>query len=200
MNNKWLNHITLENDLVQLIPMQLEHIKGLTDATQDGDLWELWFTSAPHPSKVETYVKKALKEYEEDRSLPFVVYHKKDKKIIGTTRFMNAVSNYKRLEIGTTWYAKSYHRTGVNTACKYLLLGYAFEQLNCIAVEFRTHWHNLASRKAIARLGAKQDGVLRNHSIDAAGCVRDTVVFSILDSEWKAVKQSLTYRMQKKYD
>ena len=114
-----------------------------------------------------------------------------------TNLIINIDSKNRRLEIGYTWYAKRFQRTGVNTECKKLLLSYAFETLNVIAVEFRTHWHNQASRNAIARLGAKQDGVLRNHQIMADGCVRDTVVFSIIDGEWPMVKRSLEFKLEK---
>ena len=200
MNNaKWLTEITLEGNLVRLEPLTIKHQDQLTEAVKDGKLWELWYTSAPTPEMVESYIKKAIDEYENDLSLPFVVIHKGDNTVIGTTRYMNAVSQHKRLEIGTTWYSKSYQRTGVNSECKYLLVQYAFEHLSCIAVELRTHWHNIQSRNAIARLGAKQDGVLRNHSIDSTGCLRDTVVFSILNSEWNTVKKSLTYRINAPY-
>src|SRR5690606_26803768 len=151
------------------------------------------------PENVEAYIQKAVQEYDSDNSLPFVIIDKKSNKVIGTTRYMNAVEAHKRLEIGTTWYSKSYQRTGANTECKYLLLKYAFEQLNCIAVEFRTNWHNIQSRNAILGLGAKQDGVLRNHLIDETGCLRDTVVFSILNTEWKMVKKSLEFKMKRTY-
>ena len=197
--NKWLNNITLGGKLVKLVPLTLEHASGLALAVQDGNLWELWYTSTPEVENVSTYIKKAMQEYENDTSLPFAVLEKTSGKVIGTTRYMNANPAHKRLEIGTTWYAKSYQRTGVNTACKYLLLKYAFEQLNCIAVEFRTHGHNIQSRNAIARLGAKQDGILRNHRVDDAGCLADTVVFSILNSEWGVVKRALEFKMNKKY-
>ena len=118
-------------------------------------------------------------------------------KIIGSTRYCNADMLNKRVEIGYTWYAKSFQRTGINTECKYLLLRHAFEALESIAVEFRTHWHNQASRAAIARLGAKQDGILRNHQKNTQGGYRDTVVFSIIDQEWPGVKKGLEYKMNK---
>ncbi len=199
MATKWLNEIHFLGKLVKLEPMSLHHADGLALAVQDGKLWELWYTSAPKPDQVKSYIRTALAEFENDRSLPFVIKNALDDKVIGTTRFMNADAVNKRVEIGTTWYAKSVQRTGVNTECKYLLLQYAFEQLDCIAVEFRTHWHNFPSRNAIARLGAKQDGVLRNHQVDQWGCLRDTVVFSILNSEWSTVKQSLSFKMGMKY-
>ena len=196
---KWLNKIELSGKSVKLDPLTLAHVEGLTEAVKDGELWHLWYTSTPEPTAVNSYIETAINEFEKDKSLPFAVVRIEDNKVIGTTRFMNADSKNKRLEIGTTWYSKSVQRTGVNTECKYLLLQYAFEKLECIAVEFRTHWHNTQSRNAIERLGAKQDGVLRNHQLDKFGCLRDTVVFSILNSEWKTVKMSLEFIMNKKY-
>lgn len=196
---KWLNKVELKNKQVKLEPLKLAHVDGLTEAVKDGELWKLWYTSAPEPQKVEQYIIKALEEFDNGNSLPFVIIKIDNNQIIGTTRFMQLDSISKRLEIGTTWYAKSYQRTGINTQCKFMLLEYAFETLNCIAVEFRTHWHNMESRKAIERLGAKQDGVLRNHTIDRTGNLRDTVVFSILNSEWKTVKQSLEFKINKEY-
>jgi RimJ/RimL family protein N-acetyltransferase len=196
---KWLNEIEVHGNLVHIKTLSLEHIEDLTEAVKDGELWNLWYTSAPKPENVKSYVETALTEFQNDKSLPFVIIRKIDNKIIGTTRFMNADSKNKRLEIGTTWYSKSTQRTGINTECKYLLLEYAFEKLECIAVEFRTHIHNNQSRNSIARLGARQDGILRNHSVDRTGCLRDTVVFSILNSEWNTVKNALGFKMNKKY-
>lgn len=195
--NKWLNPIVLENSTVRLEPLTLTHCDDLMEATKDGRLWELWYTSVPEPEAVEEYIFQALKEYAEDRSLPFAVIDPKTGKAIGSTRYMNAESQNNRLEIGTTWYAQSHQRTGINTASKLLLLQHAFETLECIAVEFRTHWHNLPSRNAIARLGAKQDGILRQHQWDRKGNLRDTVVFSILDHEWKAVKTDLEFKLNR---
>ena len=192
---KWLNPITLEGNRVILRPIQKEDQEALRAAAADGELWKLWYTSAPSPENVETYINRALEELASDRSLPFVVIDKSTDRIVGSTRYMNASSDHRRLEIGTTWYAKSSQRTGINTECKLLLLEYAFEQLKCIAVEFRTHWHNHASRQAIAKLGAKQDGVLRNHMIDGSGNLRDTVVFSIIENEWPVVKHSLQFKL-----
>ena len=180
---KWLNKVELTRANVKLEPLTFSHIEGLTHAVKDGELWKLWYTSAPEPEKVPAYIKKAMEEFENDKSLPFAIINTDLNQLVGTTRFMNADSVNRRVEIGTTWYAKSSQRTGINTICKYVLLEYAFEHLNCIAVEFRTHWHNTQSRTAIARLGAKQDGVLRNHIFDKTGNLRDTVVFSIINSE-----------------
>ena len=197
--SKWLNKVELGNEHIKLVPLSMLHLEGLTQAVKDGSLWTLWYTSTPEPENVKSYIQTALDDFEHDRSLAFVVIKTDTNQIVGTTRFMNADPINKRLEIGTTWYAKSVQRTGVNTQCKFLLLAYAFETLNCIAVEFRTHWHNTQSRNSIEKLGAKQDGVLRNHSFDKSGNLRDTVVFSIINSEWNTVKQSLTFRINKKY-
>lgn len=192
----WLNRIELEGESVRLIPLEKSHRNELISAACDGELWKLWFTSVPSERTIDKYIDTALDDQEAGRSLPFVVINKTTDQIIGSTRFCNSFPAHKRLEIGYTWYAKSFQRTGVNTECKYLLLNHAFGVLNCIAVEIRTHWHNLASRQAIARLGAKQDGILRNHQIDADGLLRDTVVFSIISEEWPVVKKSLQFKMQ----
>lgn len=195
---KWLSPTNLEGNLVKLIPLSLSHKNALLEAASDGELWNLWFTSVPSQEKIDEYLNYAFSEQEENRALPFAIIDKKTDKIIGSTRFCNVVESNRRVEIGYTWYSKSYQRTGINTECKYLLLQYAFENLKCIAVEFRTNWYNQASRKAILRLGAKQDGVLRNHQIDANGMLRDTVVFSIIESEWQAVKKLLEFEMSRK--
>ncbi|WP_235425606.1 GNAT family N-acetyltransferase [Cellvibrio mixtus] len=146
---------------------------------------------------IDAYLNKAFNDQEAGVALLFAVVDNRTQKIIGTTRYCNADNLNHRVEIGYTWYAKSFQRTGVNTECKYLLLSHAFETLNSIAVEFRTHWHNHASRTAIARLGAKQDGILRNHQKNAEGVYRDTVVFSIIDQEWPTVKKNIEYKMDR---
>jgi RimJ/RimL family protein N-acetyltransferase len=193
--SNWLKDIELESKLVKLIPLKIEHKDDLITAASDGELWNLWYTSVPSAKTVDDYIDCALTENQAGSAHAFVAVDKTSNKIIGSTRYCNA-SNQDRVEIGYTWYAKSTQRTGINTECKYLLLGHAFEKLNCIAVEFRTNWHNLASRAAIARLGAKQDGVLRNHSVDTDGSYRDTVLYSINREEWKTVKKSLPFKMQ----
>lgn len=190
----WLNNIHLEGNLVRLIPLTLDHKNGLIEAATDGELWNLWYTSVPSKETVDDYIDVAMTENKTPHAHAFVVIDKSNNKIIGSTRYCNAINN-NRVEIGYTWYAKSTQRTGINTECKSLLLTHAFEALNCIAVEFRTNWHNIPSRNAIARLGAKQDGVLRNHMIDADETYRDTVVFSITKEEWPTVKKSLAYKM-----
>lgn len=185
----------LEGDRVKLEPLQKSHKVDLAFAASDGNLWELWYTSVPRPAEVEAFLDRALDEQAEGLSLPFAVIDKGTDALVGTTRYMNVEPRHKRLEIGFTWYAKRVQRSGLNTECKFLLLRHAFETLGCVAVEFRTHFHNRPSREAIQRLGAKQDGILRNHRIDARGNPRDTVVYSILDSEWKTVKASLEFMM-----
>ncbi|UTW44290.1 GNAT family N-acetyltransferase [bacterium SCSIO 12696] len=192
----WINPITLSGEHVVLEPMCSDHVSGLQQACADGELWKLWYTSVPTPETTEKYVKSALDNQAVGAMLPFVVRHKASGQVIGSTRYCNIDTTHRRLEIGYTWYAKSFQRTAVNTECKLLLLGHAFDTLGVIAVEFRTHWHNHASRNAIARLGAKQDGVLRNHQRSADGSYRDTVVFSIIDSEWPTVRQSLRCKLK----
>jgi len=194
----WLEDIKLEGSIVRLIPLTHKHKDDLVKAAADGELWNLWYTSVPSVETVDDYIGFALSENQDGLAHAFAVIDKGSNKIIGSTRYCNAINN-NRVEIGYTWYAKSTQRTGINTECKYLLLTYAFEMLNCIAVECRTNWHNHPSRNAILRLGAKHDGVLRNHLVDADGCYRDTVVFSITREEWPTVRKSLAYKMQKKY-
>ncbi len=194
---KWLQKIELELNGVQLIPLKNEHKEDLLKAASDGEIWNLWVTSVPSKESIDNYISTALKQQKMKKSLPFAVVDVKTNTIIGATRFCNIEPENKRLEIGYTWYAKSYQRTGVNTICKLLLLQHAFEELDAIAVEFRTNWFNYASRNAITRLGAKQDGVLRNHRINPDGSFRDTVVFSIIQSEWPTVKKSLLFEIEK---
>ncbi len=191
----WLTTSSLTNKNIRLEPLSLEHISDLSVAVQDGNLWELWFTSVPNQDSVESYIKEALQKQDELNQLAFAVIDSNNDKAVGSTRFCNIDSKNKRLEIGYTWYAKSYQRTATNTICKLLLLQHAFETLDCIAVEFRTHIKNTASRKAIARLGAKQDGILRQHQQLKDGSYRDTVVFSILNSEWPSVKKKLSLKL-----
>ncbi len=186
--------IVLQGDVVRLEPLTPDHAAGLAEATRDGELWNLWVTAVPSPEAIPAWIDTALALQRAGRALPFVVRRLRDERIVGSTRYMNVEEQQRRLEIGTTWYARSVQRTGLNTECKKLLLRHAFESLGCMAVEFRTHWFNHASREAIARLGAKQDGVLRNHQRLPDGSLRDTVVFSIIDSEWPAVRRHLDVR------
>lgn len=199
MKTRWIEPVTLTGFNVILEPLSPEHKDGLIEAVKDGELWDLWFTSVPTPEKVADYIKTALDMRENAGAMPYAVLEKRTNKVIGSTRYFNVDEDNHRVEIGYTFYAKSHQRTAVNTESKYLLLSHAFEKLEAIAVEFRTHWHNLKSRTAIARLGAKQDGILRNHTRSADGVYRDTVVFSIINSEWPAVRQSLQFKMNTKY-
>ncbi|HBF06819.1 MAG: GNAT family N-acetyltransferase [Gammaproteobacteria bacterium] len=193
----WLEDVALESTHVKLMPLVADHADQLVAAASDGDLWSLWYTSVPNQDSVESYIAFALDQKSKGLSLPFVVIDKNTNNVIGTTRYCNADTTNHRVEIGYTWYAKSYQRTSINTECKMLLLQHAFEKIAAIAFEFRTSWFNYPSREAIARLGAKQDGILRQHQKLPNGSYRDTVVFSILDSEWAGVKVNLEYRLQK---
>ncbi|TMG78663.1 MAG: GNAT family N-acetyltransferase, partial [Betaproteobacteria bacterium] len=170
---------------------------ALKHAAADGELWRLWYTSVPAPDKTAAYIETALEMRENLGAMPFVVRANETGEIVGCTRYFHVDAPNRRLEIGYTWYAKRAQRTAINTECKILLLAHAFETLECVAVEFRTHWFNHASREAIARLGAKQDGVLRNHQISPDGSYRDTVVFSIIESEWPTVKRHLHFLLER---
>jgi RimJ/RimL family protein N-acetyltransferase len=186
--------VTLQGEFVQLEPLSTAHASGLQDAITDGALHTLWYTIVPPPESLDTWIATSLKAREAGAALPFVVRRLRDARIVGSTRFMNIEAAQRRLEIGTTFYSASVQRSALNTECKRLLLAHAFEALHCLAVEFRTHWFNHRSREAIARLGAKQDGVLRQHQRLPDGSLRDTVVFSIIDSEWPAVRHHLQVR------
>jgi RimJ/RimL family protein N-acetyltransferase len=193
---KWFNEVVLETDNIKLQPINITHKQDLINAAADGNLSDLWFTSVPTINNIDSYIAKAIEDFELNKGLAFVVIDKKTNTIIGTTRYTNATPEHRRLEIGYTWYSQAFQKTYVNSECKLLLLTHAFEVLKAVAVEFRTHWYNFSSRNAIARLGAKQDGVLRNHQIMSDGSFRDTVVFSIIESEWKTCKHSLNYKIE----
>lgn len=192
---RWVDAVALVGRTVELRPLEAADAPALAEAAADGELWTLWYTDVPDRTNVRAYVDRALGRREEAGELPFAVVNRADGRIVGTTRYCNVDAVNRRLEIGYTWYAQSVQRTAVNTECKYLLLAHAFEVLQAIAVEFRTHWHNHRSRRAIERLGAKQDGVLRNHRIMPDGSFRDTVVYSIIQSEWPAVSRGLRHML-----
>ena len=194
----FIEPVTLKGSVAALEPLGREHEKGLAQAAADGELWRLWYTSVAAPDKMGEYIASALAMRERLGAMPFAVRESATGEIVGCTRYFNVDAANRRLEIGHTWYAKRVQRTALNTECKLLLLTHAFEKLRCIAVEFRTHWFNQASREAIARLGAKQDGVLRNHQISVDGSYRDTVVFSIIESEWPAVKKHLNFHLERR--
>jgi len=187
--------VTLSGDHVELLPLSLEHEEGLASAVQDGNLWELWYTSIPRPEHVRREIERRLGLQEKGSMLPFTVIERGSGRIVGMTTYMNIDAAGPRVEIGSTWYAKSVQRTALNTEAKLLLLGHAFETLNCLAVEFRTHFFNHASRRAIERLGAKLDGILRSHLRTPNGTIRDTCVYSIIAPEWPTVKAHLQRKL-----
>lgn len=194
--------ITLTGTYVTLEPLDHRHHDGLVDAARDGDLWKLWYTSVPAPHRMAAEIDRRLALQEQGSMLPFTTrlvdpVTGGPGKVIGMTTYMNIDAVTPRLEIGSTWNAASSHGSGSNPDSKLLLLRHAFETLGCPAVEFRTHWLNHQSREAIARLGAKQDGVLRSHSRTSDGVLRDTVVFSILEHEWPMVRNGLEFRLAK---
>ena len=179
---------------VSLEPLDPGHSGALGEAAADGELWQRWYTSVPRSEAVDDYIATALAAQAAGSVLAFAVRDASGT-IVGTTRYYDIDRSVPRLSIGYTWYAQRVHRTGLNTEAKLLLLAHAFEVLGCIAVGFETSWFNHASRAAIARLGAKQDGILRSHRRHADGSVRDTVVFSILDNEWPAVRAHLQSKL-----
>jgi RimJ/RimL family protein N-acetyltransferase len=192
----WLQPVTLKGEHASLEPLAHAHRDGLVEAVSDGGLWTLWYTSVPAPDKMAAEIDRRLSLQEAGAMLPFTVKDA-DGNIAGMTTYMNVDAPNRRVEIGSTWYARRVQRTPLNTQCKLLLLTHAFEALDCIAVEFRTHFFNHQSRRGIERLGAKQDGILRNHQIAPNGTLRDTVVYSILPSEWPTVKAHLTYQLER---
>jgi N-acetyltransferase len=193
----WLEPASLPGAYARLEPLSQDQCDGLTEAVRDGELWKLWYTFVPKPEDMRKEIDRRLSLQAAGSMLPFTVFDA-DGKIAGMTTYMNVDAANRRVEIGSTWYAKRVQRSAVNTQCKLLLLTHAFEKLGCIAVEFRTHFFNQQSRRGIERLGAKQDGILRNHTIAPNGTLRDTVVFSIIASEWPTVKAHLDYQLNEK--
>lgn len=189
--------VTLQNAHVILEPLAAAHVPALEAAARNGELWKLWYTSVPAPGEAAAYVDAALAGHAEGRMLPFAVRERGSGEIAGSTRYCNIDAGLPRAEIGYTWYAARFQRTHLNTACKALLLEHAFEQLGCTAVELRTDFYNQASQRAIEKLGARRDGVLRAHQKRRDGSVRDTVVYSITAAEWPDVKRLLALRLQR---
>ena len=187
--------VTLEGNGVRLEPLTADHESSLATAAADGKLWELWYTSVPEPSQVSRYIADALAGQAAGHMLPWAVRELARGEIIGTTRYHDIVAPIDRVEIGWTWYAASWQRSHVNTAAKLLLLTHAFESLGCKVVGLRTDNFNFRSQRAIEALGAKRDGVLRHHAARRDGTVRDSVMFSILSSEWPDVKRHLELRL-----
>lgn len=197
----WPEPFSVEGSHVSVVPMTFDHRADLEEAAADGDLHRLWYTNIPKPDEVGDEIERRLKLREQGSMLPFAIIDKSSGKssgkAVGMTTYMNIDAANRRLEIGSTWYRKSVQRSPINTECKLLLLRYAFEDLACIAVEFRTHFINRQSRMAIERLGAKFDGILRSHVIMANGTVRDTAVYSIIASEWPTVEANLNWLLEK---
>ena len=187
--------ISLHGQLVSLVPLAQSHHDDLAAALKDGELWSLWYTNIPTPDRLRSEIDRRLELQRQGSMIPFAVIEKSADEAVGMTTFMNIDAVNRRVEVGSTWYRKRVQRSSLNTECKLLLLTHAFEQLNCIAVEFRTHFFNRQSRAAIERLGAKLDGILRQHMIVANGTLRDTCVYSILDREWPTVRAHLTHQL-----
>ncbi|MDP9044497.1 MAG: GNAT family N-acetyltransferase [Pseudomonadota bacterium] len=194
MTSPWPAPFRLQGDHCSLEPLEPAHHDDLVAAVRDGELWTLWYTAIPSPETMHAEIARRL-ELQAQGSMRPLTARNREGRIVGMTTLMHIDATHRRVEIGSTWTAASMHRTPFNTECKLLLLGHAFEQLNCIAVEFRTHVLNLQSRRAIERLGARLDGILRNHQRSPNGSLRDTCVYSILPAEWPAVQAHLRWQL-----
>jgi RimJ/RimL family protein N-acetyltransferase len=192
----WPAPITLRGEHACLVPLAADHEAALADATRDGELWRLWYTAVPSPEGMAAEIGRRLKLQSAGSMLPFTVLDAAGTPV-GMTTYMNIDAVHRRVEIGSTWYARHVQRSPLNTECKRLLLAHAFDTLGCIAVEFRTHRLNTQSRRAIERLGAQLDGILRAHQRAADGSLRDTAVYSITAAEWPTVKAHLTWQLVK---
>jgi N-acetyltransferase len=192
----WPTEVSLHGVHVSLVPLRPSHAPALAEAVRDGELWKLWFTSVAAPDDMAADIARRLRLQDEGSCLPFTVIARADGEPVGMTTYMNVDAENRRVEIGATWYRRSVQRTAINTECKRLLLGHAFEVLDCMAVEFRTHFFNTRSRRAIERLGAKLDGILRSHSRDRNGNLRDTCVYSIIADEWPTVRSHLDWQLE----
>ena len=193
----WPKPTTLSLHNVRLEPLSKDHLDDLIVAVKDGRLYNHWYTSIPEPKDMDAEINRRLDLQNKKSMLPFAVISMRNNKAVGMTTYMNIDRDNKRVEIGSTWYAKSVQRTSLNTECKLMLLEHAFERLGCICVEFRTHFMNYQSRRGIERLGAKLDGILRSNAIQKNGTIRDTAVYSIIKDEWSAVRANLTYQISK---
>jgi RimJ/RimL family protein N-acetyltransferase len=188
--------VSLHGRHASLVPLSRSHHDDLVEAVKDGELWTLWYTKIPTPEGLRADIDRRLELQTQGSMIAFAVIDGSTREAVGMTTFMSIDAVNRRVEIGSTWYRKRVQRSALNTECKLLLLTHAFERLNCIAVEFRTHYFNMQSRAAIERLGARLDGVLRQHQIAANGTLRDTCVYSILDREWPTVKAHLIHRLE----
>ncbi|HMQ12267.1 MAG TPA: GNAT family protein [Candidatus Competibacter phosphatis] len=196
----FVNPITLTGNGIQLVPLALEHEPGLRLAAADGELWNLRITSVPRPDETRIYIETALDNRKQGHRFAFAVIDETNGKILGSTSYHDILPDVKRVEIGYTWYAKSVQRTHVNTTCKLLLLSHAFDTLGCNVVGWRTDNFNFASQRAIERLGARKDGVIRGHYLRRDGTVRDTVMYSLLKGEWPEVREHLKYLLTRNRD
>lgn len=196
----WPPPVTLRSSRATLEPLDHRHKDDLIEATKDGELWRLWYTSVPSPEGMSAEIDRRLGLQKAGSMLPFAVIDNTSGRSVGMTTYMNIDAAHRRLEIGSTWYRKSVQRSELNTQCKLLLLGHAFDTLNCIAVEFRTHFFNQQSRRGIERLGAKLDGILRSHQVSPNGTLRDTCVYSIVAAEWPTVKAHLGFQLTRPRD
>ncbi|KQO66999.1 amino acid acetyltransferase [Methylobacterium sp. Leaf465] len=192
-----LTPVTLTGRHVELVPLAHDHAAALAEAVQDGELWRLWYTAIPAPETMAAEIERRLGLRDLGTMLPFTVLDGPGGRPVGMTTYMNIDAAGPRVEIGSTWYAARVQRTHLNTEAKRLLLGHAFEALGCLAVEFRTHVLNQASRRAIERLGARLDGILRHHQRLADGSLRDTCVYSIVAPDWPTVRTHLTWQLAK---
>ena len=193
----WIEPVALTGDLIRLEPLSTDHREDLITAVSDGDLYQLWYTAIPAPEKMTQEIERRLGLMQAGRMMPYAVICKTLGKAVGMTTYMNIDQANRNVEIGATWYRKSVQRSALNTACKLLMLHHAFVNLNCIAVTFRTHVMNRQSRRAIERLGAKLDGILRSNMIVANGTLRDTAVYSIIAGEWPSVAANLKWQLEK---
>jgi RimJ/RimL family protein N-acetyltransferase len=197
MSGMALETVILSGRYVDLVPLACEHHDDLVEAVQDGHLWQLWYTNIPKPEAIAAEIDRRLGLQAAGTMLPFAVIEKATRRVVGMTTYLNIDLQGPRLEIGATWYAKRVQRTPLNTEAKLLLLSHAFDDLDCLAVEFRTHFLNHQSRRAIERLGAKLDGILRQHLRMSDGTLRDTCVYSVIAPEWPAVRSGLNWQLEK---
>jgi RimJ/RimL family protein N-acetyltransferase len=196
----FIEPVSLVGEQVTLQPLSQDHAEDLKEAVADVELWKLWYTSVPSPEGMSEEIERRLALERQGLMLPFAVIDHDSGFAVGMTTYMNVDAANRRVEIGSTWYRRSVQRTGLNTECKLMLLTHAFEELDCIAVEFRTHAFNRQSRAGIERLGAKLDGILRQHQLGKEGTLRDTCVYSILDREWPTVKTHLSFQLKRVRD
>jgi N-acetyltransferase len=192
----WIEPVHMSAAHARLVPLEPSHHDGLCEATRDGELWQLWYTAVPSPEGMQAEIERRLDLQAQGSMVPFTVLDRAGQ-IVGMTSYMNIDAANRRLEIGSTWYAQRTQRSALNTECKRMLLAHAFEELNSIAVEFRTHRLNTRSRQAIERLGAQLDGVLRAHQIGHNGTLRDTAVYSIIAPEWPVVRTHLDFQLSR---